>query len=310
MKEKKPFRSLCTLALVLFTALGAAAQELRCNVTVNSNQIQETGQIADKQVFRDLQQAIADFMNTRRWTEDKFSANERINCNLVFTITKVPTINSFEAQLQVQSSRPVYGTDYESIVLNYVDRRCAFQFTPGQPMDFNENIVTSALTTLLGFYANLIVGLDYDSFGRLGGNTYLQRAYNIAQTAGQPDANAGPGWQSSEDTRNRYWLAENLINQQLQPVREGLYIYHRQGMDSLLENPEEARGQILGVLNTLREVNQQKPQAVLTNAFFDSKSNELVNVFSQAAPQEKMQAYNLLVELDPTQTERYKKLTR
>ena len=151
MKEKKTFRSLCTLALVLLTALGAAAQELRCNVIVNSNQIQETGQIADKQIFRDLQQSNADFMNTRRWTEDKFSANERINCNLVITITKVPAINSFEANVQVQSSRPVYGTDYESILLNYVDRNCAFQYTAGQPMDFNENIVTSALTTLWAF---------------------------------------------------------------------------------------------------------------------------------------------------------------
>lgn len=309
MKEKKAFRSLCLLTLALLTGLVASAQELRCNVVVNTNQIQETGQIADKQVFRDLQQAIADFMNTRRWTEDKFNATERINCNLVFTITKVPTINSFEANVQVQSSRPVYGTDYESILLNYVDRTVAFQFTPGQPMDFNENIVTSALTTLLGFYANLIVGLDYDSFGRLGGNTYLQRAYNIAMNAGQ-DPNGGPGWRSSEDNRNRYWLIENLNNQQMQPLREGLYIYHRQGMDNLLDNPEQARGQILGVLNTIREVNQQKPQAVLTNAFFDSKGNELVNVFSQAAPQEKTQAYNLLVELDPTQTERYRKLTR
>ncbi len=309
MKEKNPFRSLCTLALVLFAALGAAAQELRCNVVVNTNQIQETGQIADKQIFRDLQQAIADFMNTRRWTEDKFGAGERINCNLVINIIKVPTINSFEANVQVQSSRPVYGTDYESIVLNYIDRNCAFQFTPGQPMDFNENIVTSALTTLLGFYANVIIGLDYDSFGRLGGNTYLQRAFNIANNAGQ-DPNSGPGWRSSDDIRNRYWLIENLNNQQMQPLREGLYIYHRQGMDNLLENPEQARGQILGVLNTLREVNQLKPQAVLTNTFFDSKSSELVNVFSQAAPGEKMQAYNILVELDPTQTEKYRRLTR
>ena len=309
MKEKNPFRSLCTLALVLFAALGATAQELRCNVVVNTNQIQETGQIADKQIFRDLQQAIADFLNTRRWTEDKFNAGERINCNLVINIIKVPTINSFEANVQVQSSRPVYGTDYESIVLSYIDRNVAFQYTPGQPMDFNENIVTSALTTLLGFYANVIVGLDYDSFGRLGGNTYLQRAFNIANNAGQ-DPNAGPGWRSSDDIRNRYWLVENLNNQQMQPLREGLYIYHRQGMDNLLENPEQARGQILGVLNTLREVNQQKPQAVLTNTFFDTKSNELVNVFSQAAPQEKMQAYNILVELDPTQTERYRRLTR
>ncbi len=309
MRKKNLFRNILAGALVLLAGLLAQGPELRCNVVVNTSQIQENAQIADKQIFQELQRSVTEFMNTRRWTEDKFNTGERINCNLVINITKVPAIGQFEASVQVQSSRPIYGTTYESILLNYIDRNWVFQYTPAQPMDFNENIFTSNLTSLLGFYANIILGLDYDSFDRLGGNAYLQKAYSIAMNAGQ-DPNGGEGWRSAGDTRNRYWLIENLNSQQMQPFREGLYIYHRQGMDNYLNNPDQARAQILTVLNTIKQVNQQKPAAVLTNTFFDSKANELINVFSEAAPQEKMQAYNLLVELDPTQTERYKKLTR
>ncbi len=309
MNRRKTFRNLLAGVLALWFGIVAQAQELRCNVVINTNQIQENVQIADKQIFTELQQAISEFMNTRQWTGDRFGAGERINCNLVINITKVPAIGVFEANAQIQSSRPIYGTNYESIVLNYIDRNWKFAYTPAQPLDYNENIFTTNLAAILGFYANIIIGLDYDSFGRLGGSSYIQKAYNTALNAGQ-DPNGGPGWRASEDNRNRYWLVENLNSQQMQPVREGLYIYHRQGMDNYLNNPEQARAQILGVLNTFKQVNQLKPSAVLTNTFFDSKSNELVNVFSEAAPQEKLQAYNLLIELDPTQAERYKKLTR
>lgn len=309
MKKGRTLRSLLAGAMILWFGMTAQAQELRCNVVVNTNQIQDNVQIADKQIFTDLQQVISEFMNTRRWTEDRFGTEERINCNLIINITKVPSIGVFEANAQIQSSRPIYGTSYESILLNYIDRNWKFQYTPAQPLDFNENIFTSNLAALLGFYANVIIGLDYDSFGRMGGSTYIRKALNIAMNAGQ-DPSGGPGWRASEDNRNRYWLVENLNNQQMEPVREGLYIYHRQGMDNYLNNPDQARAQILGVLNTFKQVNQLKPSAILTNTFFDSKSNELINIFSEAAPQEKVQAYNLLIELDPTQTERYKKLTR
>ncbi len=302
-----------TLLILMLLVTGAviqtSAQELRCNVIINTRQIQENVQISDKQIFEDLRRSVADFMNNRRWTNDKFNADERINCNLIINITKVPAIGSFEANVQIQSSRPVYGTDYESIMFSYIDRTWQFKYLPSQPMDFNENIFNNNLTAMLGFYANIIIGLDYDSFGRLGGSQYLQKAFTIAQNAGQ-DPDGGPGWKSNEDNRNRYWLIENLTNQQMQPLREGFYVYHRQAMDNFAANPDESRTQILDVLNTIKQINQLKPSAVLTNTFFDTKSNELVNLFSDANPQDKVKAFNLLVELDPTQTEKYRKLTK
>jgi hypothetical protein len=295
--------------IALFFYRSTNGQELRCNVVVDASQIQETNQVAEKQIFQDMQKSITEFMNTNRWTNDKFTPEERINCNLLITINKVPAIGSFEATVQIQSSRPIYGSSYESILFSFVDRNWHFQYVQSQPLTFNENIFTNNLTSLLGFYAYVIVGLDYDSFGRLGGSTYFQKALNLANTAGQ-DNSSGPGWKAFEDTKNRYALVENLNNQQLQPFREGLYSYHRQGMDALLTNPDQARAQILGVLNSIKQVIQVKPNAVLINAFFDTKSTELTNIFSEGAPQDKTQAYNLLVALDPTKTDRYKKILR
>lgn len=237
--------------LICLTRFTGFAQELRCNVIIDTDQL-KTNQVTEKQIFIDMQKSISTFMNTRRWTNDKFTPEERINCNLVIRLTDMTTIKNFEGTAQIQSSRPVYGTDYESIVLNYIDREWQFEYTNAQPMDFNENNFSSNLTSMLAFYAYVIIGLDYDSFGKLGGNMYLQRALLITNTA-QQSVGSEKGWKAFEDTRNRYWLIENLTNQQMQPVREGIYVYHRQGLDTFLNNPEQSRAQVLGVLNSIKK---------------------------------------------------------
>lgn len=297
----------------LFIALGntiSKAQELRCNVIINTDQLSNsTSQVAEKQLFTDMQRTMTEFMNTRKWTNDKFNNEERIKCNIMIRITNMPTAGTFEGTAQIQSARPVYGSDYESILLNFIDREWQFQFSPSQTLEFNDNSFNNNLTSLLAFYAYIIIGLDYDSFGKLGGSTYLQRAMNIA-TIAQQGVSTEKGWKPFEDIRNRYWLVENLTNQQMQPIREGLYVYHRKAMDTFATNPEQSRAQVLEVLNTIKKVNQQKPAAVLTNTFFDTKINELINIFLQGSPQDKQKAYNLLVELDPTKTDKYNKLTQ
>ncbi len=297
-----------TCAFMLIHYLGKA-QELRCNVVVDTEQL-TTNQVTEKQVFIDMQKAISTFMNNQRWTNEKYLPEERINCNLVIRLTDMPTIKSFSGTAQIQSSRPVYGTDYESILLNFVDQQWQFEFAPGQPMDFNENTFSSNLTSMLAFYAYVIIGLDNDSFSRLGGSAYLQKASIIANTAQQGAINGEKGWQAFEDNRNRYWLSENLLSPQMQPLREGLYTYHRQALDNFLANPEQSRTQVLEILNSIKKINQVKPAAVLTNTFFDSKMNELINFFIEGSPQAKQQAYNLLVELDPTKTDKYEKLIK
>ncbi|MDO1445344.1 DUF4835 family protein [Rhodocytophaga aerolata] len=302
-----PFILICLVTFACSTF--SQAQELRCNVIIDTDQLRSS-MVTEKQVFVDMQTAISNLMNNQRWTNDKYLPQERINCNLVIRITDMPSIKSFVGTAQIQSSRPVYGTDYESFLLNFIDREWQFEYTPAQPMDFNENTFTNNLTSMLSFYAYIIIGLDNDSFSRLGGSAYLQKAMIIANTAQQGATNGEKGWGSTEDNRNRYWLIENLLSPQMLPLREGLYTYHRQALDNFLASPEQARTQILEVLGNIKKINQIRPAALLTNTFFDTKINELINFFLEGTPQQKQTAYNLLVELDPTKTDKYNALIK
>jgi hypothetical protein len=278
-------------------------------VVIDTDQI-ASSMVTEKQVFLDMQKAIVNFMNNQRWTNDKYLSEERINCNLIIRITSMPSIKSFIGTAQIQSSRPVYGSDYESILLNFIDREWQFEYAPAQPMDFNENTFTNNLTSMLSFYAYVILGLDNDSFSKLGGNAHLQKALVIANTAQQGVIDGEKGWKANEDNRNRYWLIENLMSPQMIPLREGLYTYHRQALDNFLASPEQSRSQVLEVLSDIKKINQMRPAALLTNTFFDTKTNELINLFLEGTPQQKQVAYNLLVELDPTKTDKYNKLIK
>ncbi len=301
------------LLLVGYTLFPAAlvAQELRCNVKINasSNQIDsKVGAVNDTQLFTEMQRAMTQFMNNTRWTGDSFKEAERINCNIVITITAIPAVGQYEGQAVVQSSRPVYGTDYESVVLSFIERSFRFTYNPGEQMNFNEASYTSNLTSILAFYANIIIGLDYDTFTKLGGTSYLQKAATIASTASQESND--DAWKPNSDTRSRYWLSENLNSPQMQMFREGLHTYYRQAIDTYTANGDQARAQILTFLTNVKQVNQVRPNSVWTNTFFDTKATELINIFSDGNPQDKVKAYNLLVELDPTKADRYRKLTK
>ncbi|MBC8112246.1 MAG: DUF4835 family protein [Verrucomicrobia bacterium] len=288
----------------------ALAQELRCRVSINTQQMQVFTTM-DKSIFKEIEKVISEFMNNKKWTNDNFKPEERIECSILINIQKMPSIGFFEGNAVIQVVRPVFGTNYNSFLFNFVDRNWQFQYQPGQQIDvFNENLYNNNLTSLLAFYAYLIIGMDYDSFAKLGGTSYMQTAFNIANNAGQSVQNGETGWKQNEDQRNRYWLAENLINQQLQTIRENTYVYHRLALDTFQEKPDEARARILDILKKIKEVNQIRPQMVLVNTFFDTKAAELVNLFLQAAPQEKAQVFNLLSELDPTNTDRYRQLQR
>lgn len=291
------------VVLLLFSQQMLLAQELKCNVVINDQRIETS----DRQIFKEMQNSIANFMNNRRWTTDTYTPEERINCNLVITLTESPSIGNYKATVQVQSSRPIYGSSYESLLLNYVDKDWEFDYALAQPMDFNENAFTSRLTSLLAFYAYIIIGYDADTFSKLGGKQFYAKAQIIANNAQQ---NQGRGWQAFDGTTNRYWLLENLQNQQLLPFREGIYNYHRLGLDNFIKDSNQARVHTLDLLNKIKGVLAQKPMTVLINNFFDSKSNELISIFTQATPQEKQQAFNLLSQLDPTKTEQYEKLLK
>ncbi len=279
----------------------AIAQELNFTVMVND----ERAQTSERQVFRDMEQAFSRFLNERKWTNDVFKPEEKINCNMLITIESMPSVGSYNATVQIQASRPVYNTNYESLLFNFADRDWQFDYIESTPLDFSENSFNSNLTSMLAFYAYIILGLDYDSFSNLGGEQHIQKALNVVNLAQNA---SGTGWQAFQSNRNRYWLVENLMNQQLQPIREGFYTYHRLGLDIFSEKPDEARQKILEVLKNIKVANSAIPNAILKITFFDAKVNELANIFEEGNMAVRREAYNILVELDPAKTEEFKKI--
>lgn len=283
--------------MALFVRL--QAQELSANVRVNYQNVQTT----ETRVFEDMQQAFQQFLNNRKWTNDVFATEERINCNFVINIEKMPSIGNYEATVQIQSSRPVYNTSYETLVLNFADRDWQFQYVESQPLEFNLNNFSTNITSILAYYAYIIIGLDYDTFSELGGTEYFERAQQIVNNAQQQ----GPGWDQfgSNRRRNRYWLVQNLLNQQMTPVRKAVYTYHLKGLDTFIQDEETSRRNILGGLNEMQEIAKLFPQSILLISFFDAKNDEIINIFSKGGMQIRREAYNALVKINPVQTEKY-----
>ncbi len=285
--------------------LSVRGQELNCRVTINSDQLFAT-QKTDFSYVSQLQGIITEFMNNRRWTNDQFTTTERINCSMNINLIKSLTQGVFEATAQITVTRPVYGTNYETTTFSYVDRAFNFVYLPTTPVFFRDNQFSDDLTSLLGYYANVILAVDYDTFRKQGGNQFIQRAYTITNLAQQGSPNGA--WQNGGDRRNRYWLIENLQNQQLLPFRDGVYAYHRQGLDVMAGNPVQVRKQTLDFLSQIRKIGLQLPNSVLISSFFDAKSEELYNILYEGTPTERKQSFEVLSYLDPAKTEVYRKL--
>ncbi|WP_461040371.1 type IX secretion system protein PorD [Spirosoma harenae] len=298
-------KSLYILALLSCLSGSLWGQELNCQVTINSDQL-FAQQKTDFSYVNQLKGIITEFMNNRRWSNDQFAVNERINCSLNINLVKSLTQGVFEATAQITATRPVYGTNYETTIFNYVDRAFNFVYLPTTPVYFRENQYSDDLTSLLAFYANVILAVDYDTFSKEGGSPFVQRAYTITNLAQQGSPNGA--WQAGGDRRNRYWLIENLQNQQLIPFRDGLYTYHRLGLDVFSANPVQVRKQTLDLLTTIRTIGLQLPNSVLINSFFDAKSEELYNILYEGTSTERQKAFDLLSYLDPAKTEKYRRL--
>lgn len=279
----------------------AEAQELNCKVIVNADQVQTS----DRAVFRDMETAFAQFLNTRKWTNDTYKAHERINCNILITINRMPSIGNFTATVQVQSGRPVFNTNYETVVFNFADRDWEFDYIESQPLEFNDNVYISNLTSMLAFYAYVILGFDYDSFSELGGNPHFQKALQIVNNAQQVNR---PGWQPLGSNRNRYWLIENITNAQMVEIRKSIYQYHRHGLDLFEKNPDQTREVIVKCLREIKKVRDINPNAILVISFFDAKGPELANIFSDGNLNLRREAYEIIVTIDPSKRSNYQKM--
>jgi hypothetical protein len=217
----------------------------------------------------------------------------------------MPSIGSFSATVQVQSARPVFNTNYSTLVLNFADRDWEFEYIESLPLEFNDNTYTSNLTSMLAFYAYIIVGMDYDTFSDMGGSSYFQKALMVVTNAQQANR---PGWQQLGSNRNRYWLMENINNSQYQDVRKAMYSYHRLGLDIYDTDPDQSRTVILGCLENIRKVREINPNAILLIAFMDAKSKELANIFSEGNMQVRREAFDVITTIDPTNSSLYQKI--
>lgn len=296
------------LLLILIAACKiAGAQELKANITIVTSQVANN---VNQNAFRTLQSALATFINTRKWSTDNFQPNERIECNFLLNLSSTSDLNVYNASITVQAARPIFNTTYLSPIINYKDDNVTFKYVEFQQLEFNENRVSgsdaqvSNLTAIMAYYANMILGFDYDSFSPRGGDPYFQKAQNIVNNA--PDGRNISGWKAFDGIRNRYWLVENMLNSRYTIMHDVYYNYYRLGMDKLYDDENAARAEIMNVLNLLNNFNTENPNKMINQFFFQGKSTELIKIFAKAPPQDKLQASELLQKLDITNATRYK----
>ena len=287
---------------VFLISFSALSQELRCNVQVVSSQIQGT----NKQVFQTLQNAIYEFMNNTVWTNHVYTNEERIECNIMINLQE-HLGDEFKGSIQIQSRRPVFNTSYNTTILNFKDDDVKFNYVEFEPLEFNITEHRSNLTSILAYYAYIIIGLDYDTFSLLGGTEYFQNAERVVTNAmNAPEK----GWKAFESRKNRYWLVENILNDRYKGVREFLYRYHRLGLDVMESKEAKGRSEIAEDLKLLQNVYRQKPDPYLF--FYDlimiAKSDELINVFSESFMTEASEVHKILVEIDPARSDKYQKI--
>jgi len=295
--------------LLLFACLvyfAGVSQELQSKVTVMASRVPNT---VDKKVFQTLQTQLTNFINNRKWTSEVFQPNERIECSFLLNIESVVETNVYKASLTIQAARPVFNSTYSTALINFQDADVTFRYVEYQPVEFNENRVqgsdalASNLTATLAFYVNIILGLDFDSFAAKGGDVYFQKAQNIVNNA--PENRNISGWKAFDGSRNRYWLAENLLNTRFNLVHDVIYTYYRQGLDMMYQNEAEGRAKILNALVQLQSINQENPNSMIVQFFMQGKSQELSRIFKKGTAPEKSRVLEVLQKLDVANVSKY-----
>ncbi|MDG2059793.1 MAG: DUF4835 family protein [Flavobacteriales bacterium] len=278
------------------------SQEILCNVQVNSSQIQTS----DKKIYQTMQTSIYEFLNNTQWTNTVVKNEERIECTMLISIQERVSNDEFKATIQIQSTRPIFGTSYKSTMFNYIDKNFRFKYLEYQSLEFSETTHLSSITSVLAFYVNIILGLDYDSFSDQGGMEYFVKAQNIVNNC---QNTAESGWRAFESDKNRYWIAHDFLESRYGTIHDVLYRYHRLGLDKLGEEPDDARFEITESLEELRKIYRENPNAFLLKLFFDSKSAEITNIYSEAYPNEQARIIKTLVEIDPSNSSLYQAIT-
>ncbi|MBX3164486.1 MAG: DUF4835 family protein [Bacteroidetes bacterium] len=292
------------ILLILFLSaahFNLSAQELNCQVSINSDQIQGS---VNKQIFEQLKSAIMEFMNNTKWTSEIYAPNEKIECSLFLTISQSSGSDSYSGKIQVQSRRPVFKSSYHTQAINYEDEYLQFKFQQFTQLQFNLNVFNDNLTSILAYYAYVIIAADNDTFSSLGGTPYWQKAQVVAQNA---QSSGDAGWDPSKSQKNRYWLIENTLQPVFKGIRECMYQYSH-ALDIMNQDVEGGRAELLKSLDLLKPVYTARPASFPMQLFFNAKRDELINIFKGGLPEEKNKAMEVLTMVDPAGTTKYTKI--
>ena len=300
------FKKYLSLVFLILLPGVIISQELNCNVQVSAQRVQGS----NRQVFENMQRDIYEFMNNTVWTNHIYSYSERIDCNILINITNQLSADEFNGTIQIQLRRPVYNTTYNSTILNFIDNNFRFRYVEFQPLEFNPTVHRSNLVSVLAYYAYVILGFDYDSFSSEGGTEFFQMAEKIVLNAqNAPET----GWKPYDGSRNRnrYWLVKNLLDKEYEEVRQFVYQYNINGLDRLESKAAEARVAMVESLRLVQEVYRKKPDPFmyLIQIVMEARTDELINIFSEAFPEEKSRVVQILTEIDPANKSKYEKIT-
>ena len=288
------------LLLISFGKL--QAQELNARVTLLAPQVSNIS----KPTLDALKRTIRDFLNNNKFSTENYKPTERIDCSFVITINSWDGGSGYTAEAQIQSSRPVFNSSYNSTLLNMSDKNFDFAYNDGSTIDFSDQNYISNISALLSYYAYTIIGMDKDSFARMGGTTYYKKAQNIINLA---QASGNAGWKAADGLRNRFWFNENVLNPVFSELRAFTYSYHLNGLDQLTDNDKGLK-QIVDALPALQQMDKQKLGSIFPNVYFASKAEEVTNVLSKLNTQERLKAYNMLAEIDPANIGKYEGLKK
>lgn len=301
---KKQFLLALFAAFFCFENMGA--QEFLATVRVITPQIQQT----DRKVFDQLEIGIRDFFNNRKWTNDVFESDERIKLSISLTISEELGTFTFKSELAFQAVRPVFGSSYESPMMTHLDKDFIFSYEPGQPLDFNPDLMIDNLTAVLGFYAYVALGIDYDSFSPLGGESFFQTANLIVTNMPPALASSSPGWRAADGgkNRNRYWIAENFVSPRLKGYRQALYTYHRKGLDAMNTDLEGGKIALVGAMEEIDKANANYFNSMALQMFGNTKRDELIEIFKLATRPQKERLFQIMSKVDPSNAQRYREI--
>lgn len=294
-----------TLFIVILLGLATSlfAQDFQCQVSINSQRIAGT----NYEKFNQLQQELYKFVNDRKWCQYTFKINERIECSILINLES-QSGDVMKASMTVQLQRPVYKTSYKSPVLNFQDKSVQFNYVDGEPLEYAEGSNLHQLTSLVAFYLNLFLAVDFDTFSQNGGSPYFTKCQAIVN---QCQSVIEPGWKSYESGQNnRYWLMENFTNSSYAKYHDFFYQYHRLGLDIMSESPDAGRAAVLEALRLLQQVNQQRSALFLTQIIVQTKAQEIINIFGEGSTTEKQQAVQIMKQVDPANASKYDAITQ